>query len=114
MFGQEVGFCNNGSTQFPFGYSCNQNLGQDVVTGTLIADGSGHIIAGSNLVFTVDPSSSQCSPRFNAVPHCPYKVLSGTAWSSTVSYVVGDEVDFTVGGKLLTFQAVKKQHQRAS
>ena len=107
MFGQEVGFCNNVSSQFPFGYSCNQTLGQDVVTGTLIADGSGKIIAGSNLVLTVDPSSSQCSSRFSAVPHCPYKVPSGTAWSSTVTYVVGDEVDFTVGGKLLTFQAVK-------
>lgn len=52
-------------------------------------------------------NSQQCSAKFNAAPDCPYKVPSGIAWSSTASYVVGDEVDFTVAGKLLTFQAVK-------
>ena len=106
MFGQEVGFCpNNG--QIPFGYSCNQNFGQDVATGTIIADGKGNIIAGSNITQTVDPNSAQCSPKFNPAPDCPYKVPAGIAWSSTTSYVVGDEVDFTEAGKLLTFQAVK-------
>jgi hypothetical protein len=108
MFGQEVGFCPNGSQQLPFGYSCNQtNLGQDVITGTLIADGKGNITTGSNYVLTRDINAVQCSSKFNATPDCPYKVPSGIAWSSTVSYVVGDEVDFTVNSKLLTFQAVK-------
>lgn len=107
MFGQQVGFC-TGSTQLPFGYSCNQGqLGQDVITGTLVADGKGKIINGSSYVVTADPNAYQCSTRFNATPDCPYKVPSGIAWSSSVSYVVGDEVDFTVNGKLLTFQAVK-------
>ena len=107
MFGQQVGFC-TGSTQLPFGYSCNQGqIGQDVITGTLVADGKGKIITGSNYVVTADPNAYQCSTRFNATPDCPYKVPSGIAWSSSVSYVVGDEVDFTINGKLLTFQAVK-------
>ena len=107
MFGQEVGFCPNGPQQLPFGYSCNQvTLSQDVLTGTLIADGAGNIITGSNAVYTPDVNSNKCSSKYNATPDCPYKVPSGIAWSSSVSYVVGDEVDFTVGGKLLTFQAV--------
>ena len=107
MFGQEVGFCPNGPIQLPFGYSCPEvQLGQDVLTGTLIADGAGNITTGSSYVFTADPSKYQCSSKYNATPDCPYKVPSGIAWSSTASYVVGDEVDFTEGGKTLTFQAV--------
>ena len=35
------------------------------------------------------------------------KVPSGKAWSGTTAYVVGALVDYTVGGKVLTFQAVK-------
>ena len=106
MFGQQVGFCNG--SQLPFGYSCNQQLGQDLITGTLVADGKGKIAVGSTFVFTRDPNAYQCSSRYNATPDCPYKVPSGIAWSSSANYVVGDEVDFTVSGKLLTFQAVKK------
>jgi hypothetical protein len=107
MFGQEVGFCPNGSGQLPYGYSCNENLDQDVLTGTLIADGNGNITTGSSYVFTADPNRYQCSSHYNATPDCPYKVPSGIPWNSGANYVVGDEVDSTVGGKLLTFQAVK-------
>lgn len=78
-----------------------------MITGTLVADGKGKIITGSSYVVTADPNAYQCSTRFNATPDCPYKVPSGIQWSSSVSYVVGDEVDFTVNGKKLTFQAVK-------
>ena len=107
MFGQEVGFC-TGSGQLPFGYSCTQGQqSQDIITGTLVADGKGKIITGSSYVLTADPNAYQCSSKYNATPDCPYKVPSGIAWSSSVSYVVGDEVDFTVNGKVLTFQAVK-------
>jgi hypothetical protein len=105
MFGQQVGFCFNG--QLPYGYSCYQNLGQDVITGTLVADGSGNITAGSSFVQTADPNGNKCSSKNNPAPDCPYKVPFGTAWSSTTSYVVGDEADFTENGKVLTFQAVK-------
>ena len=110
MFGQEVGFCPNGpsAAQLPFGYSCTQTaFGQDVLTGTAIADGNGNIISGSTFVFTRDVNAVKCSAKFNATPNCPYKVPAGAAWSSSVSYVVGNEVDFTVNGALLTFQAVK-------
>lgn len=107
MFGQQVGFCGNGSTQLPFGYSCMQKQSQDLITGTLVADGKGNLLTGSNYVQTADPNAYQCSSKYNATPNCPYKVPSGIAWSSSVSYVVGNEVDFTVGGKVLTFQAVK-------
>jgi hypothetical protein len=110
MFGQEVGFCPNGSSaaQLPFGYSCGETgHGQDVLTGTLIADGNGNITTGSTFVFTPDVNGVKCSSTYNATPDCPYKVPAGITWSSTTSYVVGDEVDFTVSGTLLTFQAVQ-------
>lgn len=108
MFGQEVGFCPASATppSLPFGYSCSLNLFQDVLTGTLVADGNGNITTGSNYVFTVDPNKAQCSTKYNATPDCPYKVPSGITWNSTANYVIGDEVDFTVNGSLLTFQAV--------
>ncbi len=103
--GQQVGFCNS-TRKLPVGYSCYAFPGQDVFTGTLIANGTGGIVTGSNFVLTRDPNYYQCSSNYNAAPECPYKVPAGIAWSSTASYVVGDEVDATVGGKLLTFQAV--------
>lgn len=106
MFGQEVGFCNN-SGQGPGGYFCSEVQGQDLITGTLVADGKGKIVTGSTYVFTADPNTYQCSSKYNATPNCPYKVPAGINWSSSTSYVVGAEVDFTVNGKLLTFQAVK-------
>ena len=107
MFGQEVGFCPNGPPpQLPFGYSCNEENSQDVLTGTLVADGNGNIITGSSYVLTADVNSNKCSSKYNPAPDCPYKVPFGVAWSSTASYVVGDEADFTEGGKTLTFQAV--------
>lgn len=109
MLGQQVGFCDNitAATQLPFGYSCQSVLGQDVFTGTLIANGTGSIITGSKYALTYDINRQKCSSKFNAAPDCPYKVPSEIAWSSSVKYVVGDEVDFTVSGKLLTFQAVQ-------
>jgi hypothetical protein len=103
MSGQQVGFCFG---TIPQTYSCGNQLGQDVITGTLVADGKGNIVAGSNYVYTTDPNSYQCSSK--AAPHCPYKVPVGIAWSSTVSYVGGDEVDLKNGaGTSLTYQAAK-------
>lgn len=108
MFGQEVGFCPANATapKLPFGYSCSMNFFQEVLTGTLVADGNGNITTGSNYVYTVDPNEAQCSTKYNATPDCPYKVPSGIPWSSSANYVIGDEVDFTVNSTLLTFQAV--------
>lgn len=107
MFGQQVGFCNGG--QIPPGYFCSSgNLSQDVVTGTLVADGAGNVTTGSTFVYTTDPNAYKCSTkRFNATPDCPYKIPSGIAWSNTASYVVGDEVDLTVSSKTSTYQTVK-------
>jgi hypothetical protein len=103
--GQEVGFCNSG--QLPYGYNCNSRLRQDVITGTLLADGNGNILTGSTYVFTSDPNSYQCGPDLNPTPDCPYKVPSGIGWSSSTKYVVGDEVDFTDSlGQAITVQAV--------
>lgn len=39
--GQQVGFCTG--QKIPNGYSCGAELGQDVITGTLVADGNGHV-----------------------------------------------------------------------
>jgi hypothetical protein len=108
MFGQEVGFCPN-SGQLPFGYSCqNQALDQDVLSGTLVADGNGNIISGSSYTYIADPNRYQCSSKYNPTPDCPYQVPSGNTWSNSTSYVVGDVVDYTVNGKTLTYQVVKK------
>src|ERR1700737_510807 len=63
MFGQQVGFCNG--SPIPFGYFCFSNLAQEVISGTLIADGAGNIISGSNFTFTADPNRYQCSPKNN-------------------------------------------------
>jgi len=107
MFGQEVGFC-EGSGQIPYGYWCqDSSKGQDVITGTLVADGNGNIISGSNYTVTTDPNKYQCSPEYNSAPDCPYQVPAGTLWSNSTSYVVGDEIDYVVNGKTLTYQAVK-------
>ena len=107
MFGQQVGFCN---FPIPFGYGCfGPNLGQDLITGTLVADGAGNIITGSNFTFTADPNRYQCSPINNPTAPCPYLVPSGNTWNNTTAYVVGAVVDFQESnGKVLTFQAVKK------
>lgn len=109
MSGQHVGFCDNLTTaaQFPYGYYCQTVLGQDVFTGTLIANGTGSITTASTYVLTYDINRQKCSSKFNAAPDCPYKVPAGITWNSSVKYVVGDEVDFTVSGKVLTFQAVQ-------
>jgi hypothetical protein len=102
MNNQQVGFCNGGGS-FPYGYSCSISLGQDVITGTFVADGKGNIAASSTLSYTSDPNSYQCSTKKNAAPDCPYTVPSGIAWSSGTSYAVGDEVDYSGS----TYQAVQ-------
>lgn len=105
MFGRQVGFCNG--NPIPFGYSCSTSFVQQVITGTIVADGLGNISSG-NFTLTVDPNESQCSPNHNPVPVCPYLVPSGNAWNSSTAYVVGDIVDYQESnGKVLTFQAVK-------
>jgi hypothetical protein len=106
LSGQEVGFCTGFVAQLPYGYSCVNQTGQDIITGTLIADGLGNITSSSTFSSTDDPNAYQCSSAYNAAPNCPYKVPAGTTWSSTTAYVVGDEVDYKPGTKLLTYQAV--------
>jgi len=39
--GKQVGFCTG--QKIPSGYSCGTEVGQDVITGTLVADGDGHV-----------------------------------------------------------------------
>jgi hypothetical protein len=108
MFGQQVGFCPSGSYKLPFGYYCYFNpTASDLTTGTLVADGKGNIVSGSSFTNTFDPQEYQCAKKSNPVGLCPYKVPSGKVWSSTTAYVVGTLVDYTVSGKVLTFQAVK-------
>ena len=108
MFNQQVGFCPSGSYKLPFGYHCYFNpTASDLTTGTVVADGKGNIVTGSNFTNTFDPQKYQCAKKSNPVTVCPYKVPSGTAWSGTTAYVVGALVDYTVNGKVLTFQAVK-------
>ena len=104
MFGQEVGFCKN-AKQIPYGYSCllTNDLAQAALTGTMIADGNGNITSSSSYTYAPDPNSYECSSHYNEAPDCPYQVPSGISWSSSTSYVVGDEVDY--GGN--TYQAVK-------
>ena len=107
MFNQQVGFCNG--SQIPFGYSCFMNFGQAVIAGTFIADGAGNITTGSTYTFTADPNQYQCASKNSPAPVCPYKAPWGVAWNSTTAYVVGDVVDYQESnGKVLTFQAVKK------
>jgi hypothetical protein len=108
MFNQQVGFCPSTSYKLPFGYYCYFNpTATDLTTGTLVADGKGNIVSGSNFTNTYDPQEYQCATKSNPVGVCPYKVPSGKVWSSTTAYVVGTLVDYTVSGKVLTFQAVK-------
>lgn len=108
MFNQQVGFCPSASYKLPFGYYCYFNpTATDLTTGTLVADGKGNIISGSSFTTTYDPQEYQCAKKSNPVAVCPYKVPSGTVWSSATAYVVGALVDYTVNGKVLTYQAVK-------
>lgn len=109
MFNQQVGFCPSGSSyKVPFGYYCSFNvLAEDVTTGTMVADGKGNLVAGSTFTTTYDPLEYQCAAKSNPVTHCPYQVPSGNTWNSTTAYAVGAVVDYTVSGKVLTFQAVK-------
>ena len=108
MFNQQVGFCPSASYKLPFGYYCYFNpTATDLTTGTLVADGKGNIVSGSSFTNTFDPQEYQCAKKSNPVGVCPYKVPSGKVWSSTTAYVVGTLVDYTVSGKVLTFQAVK-------
>ena len=107
MFNQQVGFCPSASYKLPFGYYCSFNpTASDLTTGTLVADGKGNIVSGS-FTNTYDPQEYQCAKKSNAVGVCPYKVPSGNVWNGTTAYVVGALVDYTVSGKVLTFQAVK-------
>ncbi len=102
----EVGFCRNIS-QMPYGYGCNgPEVGQDVITGSFIADGTGKITSGT-LTYVADPSSYECGGNYTAAPVCPYKVPAGTTWSSGTNYAVGDEVDWEVNGVTHTYQAAK-------
>jgi hypothetical protein len=104
---QQVGFCTKGVVKIPTGYSCINVLSEQVLTGTLVSDGAGNITSPSDFVLTDDPNVYQCSTEFNPVATCPYLVPSGNPWNSTATYVVGDVVDQVVGGKTLTYQAVK-------
>jgi len=91
MNNQQVGFATGEQT--PYNYSSNVEMGQSFFTGTIVADGAGHITSGT-FSLTADPNEVQCSPKNNPAPDCPYTVPSGKAWSGSVSYVIGDVVDY--------------------
>jgi len=51
--GQQVGFCTG--QKIPNGYSCGAEVEQDVMTGTLVADGNGHVSGSFSM--RSDPNS---------------------------------------------------------
>jgi hypothetical protein len=103
MAGQQVGFC-NGSVA---GYGCWDTQTFDLLAGSIVADGAGHITSG-NYTQTRDPNSYKCNPKNSPTSPCPVIVPSGHNYSTTTSYPVGYTVDFTVGSQTRTFQAVQK------
>lgn len=98
--GQQVGFCNSG--QLPWAYSCSQQLGQDVLTGTFTADGNGNITSGT-FALRADPNTIACSPKNNPAADCPYPYPASTPWSASVSYAIGDVVIYNG----VSIQAIK-------
>jgi hypothetical protein len=104
MKGQQVGFCNGNG---PVGYNCWDYYTFDLLVGTLVSDGAGHITSGT-FSSTRDPNSYQCSPKQNPTSPCPVIVPSGKAYSATTAYNVGAVVDYTSNGTTRTFQAVQK------
>jgi hypothetical protein len=66
MKGQQVGFC-NGSVA---GYNCWNAETFDLLTGTLVADGAGHITSG-NYTMTMDPKQLQVQPQEQSHPPVP-------------------------------------------
>lgn len=110
MNGQQVGFCNNG--MMPIGYNCYDSYTFDLLAGTLVSDGAGHITSGSYSQ-TRDPNSYKCGPKNSPTTPCPVVVPSGNAYSSTTTYNPGATVDYTVNGTKRTFQAVRKNVGKA-
>lgn len=105
--GQQVGFCVNDN---PFNYNCGYNVTFDLVTGTIVADGAGHVTGTFDQ--TADPNSYECESKNNPTDPCPVIVPSGKDWSATISYSVGNTVDFAIGKTTRTYQAVKANTDR--
>jgi hypothetical protein len=103
MNGRQVGFC-NGTTVMNYG--CNESYTFDLLMGSLVADGAGHITSGTYAV-TRDPNSYKCSFKNNPTSPCPVIVPSGHTYSATTAYGVGATVDVAVGTATKTYQAVK-------
>lgn len=110
MNGQQVGFCDSG--YLAVGYNCGDTYTFDMISGTIVADGAGHITSGTYLQ-TPDPNTYECDPNSNPTTPCPVVVPSGNAWSSTTAYSIGATVDYTVSGVTRTFQAVRKSTGKA-
>lgn len=104
---QQVGFC---IASLPVGYNCGSISTFNVITGTLVADGVGHITSGT-FTQTNDPNSYECNPGNNPTSPCPVKVPSGNEYSQWEMYNLGAVVDYTAitsaGRFTRTFQAVR-------
>jgi hypothetical protein len=79
MNGQQVGFCNG----YVAGYGCSDIQTFNLLTGTMVADGAGHITG--TVTETQDPNSYKCSPKNHPVSPCPVVVPSGNPYSSTTA-----------------------------
>jgi hypothetical protein len=105
--GQQVGFC----TGPVVGYGCWNAVTFDVLAGSFVADGAGHLTGTATQ--TQDPNSYQCSPKQNPTSPCPVVVPSGHVFSLTTAYKTGYTVDYTVGTVKRTFQAVRASTGKA-
>ena len=109
MNGQQVGFCNNAAV---VGYTCVNYYTFDLLTGSLVADGAGHITSGTYSK-TRDPNSYECNTQNNLLAPCPVVVPSGNVYSATKAYSVGALVDYTVGNVTKTYQAIRANTGKA-
>jgi hypothetical protein len=109
MYGQQVGFCNSGNN--PINYGCGSDITFDLIAGTVVADGAGHISSGS-YTQTPDPNSYKCDTSSAVTSPCPVIVPSGHDFSDSVSYKIGNTVDYKIGSTTRTYQAVKANTAR--
>ncbi|MFZ0394568.1 MAG: hypothetical protein WCF17_05915 [Terracidiphilus sp.] len=104
MYGQQVGFCYNGST--PISYGCWDTYTFDTYTFSVVSNGAGAITSGT-YTQTSDPNSYECNPKDSPTTPCPVIVPSTNTYSSTEAYKIGATVNFKVSTVTRTFQAVR-------
>jgi hypothetical protein len=89
--GNQAGFCNG--PQPPWGYSCATDLGQEVITGTMVLDGAGHVESTSTYNDVADPNAYTCSSHRNAYETCPALVPSGHPYAAE-TFAPGATIDY--------------------